>query len=72
MPLTTRPDTEASFPDASRASSPRGGNRNALPDPLYGASRLSAWAAAIVATPPFQRLARVSLSDVPGELLSRG
>lgn len=69
MPLTTRPDTEASFPDASRASSTRGGNRNALPDPLYGAIRLSAWAAAIVATPPFQRLARVSLSDVPGELL---
>ena len=69
MPLTTRPDTEASFPDASRASSQRSGRPNAIPDPLYGAIRLSAWAAAIVATPPFQRLARVSLSDAPGELL---
>lgn len=38
-------------------------------DPLYGAIKVSAWAAALLATPPFQRLAGVSLSDVPGDLL---
>jgi HD superfamily phosphohydrolase len=38
-------------------------------DPLYGAIRLSWWAAALVATPPFRRLAGISLSDVPGEWL---
>src|SRR5262249_28175549 len=38
-------------------------------DPLYGEVRVAGWAAALLATPPFQRLAGVSLSDVPGELL---
>jgi uncharacterized protein len=38
-------------------------------DELYGEVRVSGWAAALLATPPFQRLAGVSLSDVPGELL---
>jgi uncharacterized protein len=41
----------------------------AYPDPLYGEVRVAGWAAALLATPPFQRLAGVSLSDVPGELL---
>ena len=40
-----------------------------LPDPLYGEIRVSGWAAALLATPQFQRLARVSLSDVPGDIL---
>src|SRR5690348_3528012 len=40
-----------------------------LADPLYGEVRVAAWAAALLATPPFRRLAGVSLSDVPGELL---
>ncbi len=40
-----------------------------LADPLYGTVRVAAWAAALLATPPFRRLAGVSLSDVPGELL---
>jgi HD domain-containing protein len=40
-----------------------------LADPLYGRVRVAAWAAALLATPPFRRLAGVSLSDVPGELL---
>jgi len=40
-----------------------------FPDPLYGGVRLAWWAAALVATPPFQRLAGISLSDVPGEWL---
>jgi hypothetical protein len=31
--------------------------------------RLAAWAADLAATPPFTRLAGISLSDVPGELL---
>lgn len=38
-------------------------------DPLYGEVRVAGWAAALLATPPFQRLGGVSLSDVPGELL---
>lgn len=42
-----------------------------LIDPLYGPLRVSTWASAMLATPPFQRLAGVSLSDVPGELLFR-
>jgi HD superfamily phosphohydrolase len=42
-----------------------------LPDPLYGAIRVSAWAAVLLQTPPFCRLTGVSLSDVPGELLFR-
>lgn len=40
-----------------------------LLDPLYGTIRVAAWAAALLATPPLRRLAGVSLSDVPGELL---
>lgn len=40
-----------------------------LRDDLYGPVRLSGWAVALLATPPFRRLAGVSLSDVPGELL---
>jgi HD superfamily phosphohydrolase len=39
------------------------------PDVLYGQVRISGWAAALLETAPFQRLAGVSLSDVPGELL---
>lgn len=62
-------DTEASQTGASSGSLSRAIRPVTLPDPLYGAIRLSAWAAALVATPPFQRLAAVSLSDVPGELL---
>lgn len=38
-------------------------------DPLYGEIRVSGWAAALLATPPFRRLAGVSLSDVPGDIL---
>lgn len=38
-------------------------------DPLYGSIRVAGWAAALLATPPFTRLAGISLSDVPGELL---
>lgn len=41
----------------------------ALSDPLYGKIRVSGWAAALLATAPFQRLAGVSLSDVPGDIL---
>lgn len=40
-----------------------------LPDRLYGEIRVSGWAAALLATVPFQRLAGVSLSDVPGDIL---
>lgn len=40
-----------------------------LPDPLYGEIRVSGWTAALLATAPFQRLAGVSLSDVPGDIL---
>ncbi|MFI5272218.1 MAG: HD domain-containing protein [Ktedonobacterales bacterium] len=40
-----------------------------LADPLYGSVRIAGWTAALLATPPFRRLAGVSLSDVPGELL---
>jgi len=47
----------------------RTGRSLVLPDPLYGGVRVAAWAAALIATPPFRRLAGVSLSDVPGELL---
>src|SRR5215831_18617596 len=40
-----------------------------LSDALYGSVRVSGWAAALVGTAPFQRLAGVSLSDDPGSLL---
>jgi hypothetical protein len=48
------------------ARRPRGGNYS---DPLYGEVRVAAWAVSLLQTRPFQRLAHVSLSDVPGELL---
>lgn len=38
-------------------------------DALYGTTHVAGWAAALLSTPPFQRLAGVSLSDVPGEML---
>jgi HD superfamily phosphohydrolase len=40
-----------------------------MPDALYGSVKVSGWAAAFMATPPFMRLAGVSLSSVPGDLL---
>jgi HD superfamily phosphohydrolase len=40
-----------------------------MSDSLYGTIKVSGWAAAVLATPPFARLAGVSLSSVPGELL---
>jgi HD superfamily phosphohydrolase len=40
-----------------------------LPDALYGSVRIAGWASALLETAPFQRLAGVSLSDVPGPLL---
>ncbi len=66
----------ATDPPAPSAAEPRtvmlGGSgirRAVLPDPLYGEVRVAGWAAALLETAPFQRLAGVSLSDVPGELL---
>ncbi|HEU5439969.1 MAG TPA: hypothetical protein VFU88_11820 [Ktedonobacterales bacterium] len=47
----------------------RGGRPLAVPDTLYGNVRVAPWAAALLAAPLFRRLAGVSLSDVPGELL---
>jgi len=38
-------------------------------DGLFGSARISGWASALLETAPFQRLAGVSLSDVPGPLL---
>jgi HD superfamily phosphohydrolase len=38
-------------------------------DPLYGSIRVSGWATSLLETAPFRRLAGISLSDVPGELL---
>lgn len=49
--------------------SPTTGRPRTLRDDLYGSVRLSGWAIALLSTPPFRRLAGVSLSDVPGELL---
>ncbi len=40
-----------------------------IPDALYGALPISRWAQALLELAPFERLAGVSLSDVPGELL---
>jgi hypothetical protein len=42
----------------------------ARPDAVYGSVRVAAWAADLLATAPFQRLAGLSLSDVPGDLLT--
>ena len=36
---------------------------------MYGSMHVAGWAAALLETAPFQRLAGVSLSDVPGPLL---
>ncbi|HEX6796795.1 MAG TPA: HD domain-containing protein [Ktedonobacterales bacterium] len=47
------------------------GRPQSVRDALYGSVRLSGWAVALLATPPFRRLAGISLSDVPGELLFR-
>jgi HD superfamily phosphohydrolase len=43
---------------------------HARPDAVYGSVRVAAWAADLLATAPFQRLAGISLSDVPGKLLT--
>jgi HD superfamily phosphohydrolase len=40
-----------------------------IPDALYGALPISRWAQALLELAPFERLAGVSLSDAPGELL---
>lgn len=40
-------------------------------DPLYGALPISRWAQTLLDLEPFARLAEVSLSDAPGELLFR-
>jgi hypothetical protein len=45
------------------------GQPRTFPDPLYGTVRVAAWAAGLLATSPLRRLAGVSLSDVPGDLL---
>lgn len=63
--IAPEPSTDASA-GSGRGSQMR---RKVWPDPLYGDVRIAGWAAALLETPPFQRLAGVSLSDVPGELL---
>ena len=59
--------------ESGAASGPqrrRGGLRpRTFPDILYGEVHLSGWISPLLDTPPFRRLAGVSLSDVPGELL---
>src|SRR5262249_60785439 len=61
---------ECGCPSGVINGSIRGAARpRAFVDPLYGEVRVASWAAALLATPPFQRLAGVSLSDVPGALL---
>jgi uncharacterized protein len=40
-----------------------------MSDALYGSVRVAGWAAALLETAPFRRLAGVSLSDMPGPLL---
>jgi hypothetical protein len=62
MPASSGPAPDSG--GSTSQTSPR-----AWVDPLYGTVRVSAWAAALLATPPFVRLAGISLSDVPGELL---
>jgi hypothetical protein len=42
---------------------------NVYPDMLYGEVRVAAWAEMLLRTGPLRRLAHISLSDVPGELL---
>lgn len=43
--------------------------RRGVTDELYGPLPVARWAQALLETPPFARLAGVSLSDVPGALL---
>jgi hypothetical protein len=65
-----RPSSETSRPLVRISSGLSGTARPVtVADPLYGIVRVAGWAAALLATPPFQRLAGVSLSDVPGDLL---
>ena len=57
---------------ARRAAEPGGMRRDRgriYSDMLYGEVRVAAWAERLLQTRPFQRLAHISLSDVPGELL---
>lgn len=59
-------------PGAASGSQPRrrGGFRpRTFPDALYGQVHLSGWISPLLDTAPFRRLAGVSLSDVPGEIL---
>lgn len=59
-------------PGATSGPQPRrrGGFRpRTFPDALYGEVHLSGWIAPLLDTAPFRRLAGVSLSDVPGEIL---
>lgn len=64
MPHPVRAAGSGGFGTAERPPRPL-----TLADSLYGTVRVAAWAAALLAAPPFRRLAGVSLSDVPGELL---
>ncbi len=66
------PDEAAPDEQVAPARALRTGPRPLIvADSLYGTVRLAWWAAALVATPPFQPLAGISLSDVPGEWLFR-
>ena len=71
--MLTMPSRVSRPPRPSGSFSSGGIGRAARPitrsDALYGTVRVAGWAAALLSTPPFQRLAGVSLSDVPGELL---
>lgn len=70
MEIPDAPSRDAPPPQARNG--PRGARGGCvLPDALYGEIRLPGWAEALLATPPFERLRGVSLSDVPGELLFR-
>jgi HD superfamily phosphohydrolase len=60
---------DRSTPGGGATTVQRAPRSRELLDSLYGEVRVASWAAALLATPPFQRLAGVSLSDVPGELL---
>lgn len=64
MPVADQHPDPGMSTDLMRTERPR-----TWSDPLYGVVRLSAWASALLATPPFARLAGISLSDVPGEML---
>ena len=58
------PEDQAALPGATTSMRPM-----SWLDPLYGNVRIAGWAAALLTTPPFRRLAGISLSNVPGELL---